>query len=136
MKNNKVIKITLYVCSLLALVYTGFTLFSTYESVTAYYEAYNAEIGAMDMITSLISNAFVPLMFAVVLYALAYIVEGVQSIYSEFEVVSTEESSNREAENAQTEPKEEEQKAENQESASEEEKAREDKEKNLEESSE
>lgn len=131
MKNNKVIKITLYVCSLLALVYTGFTLFSTYESVTAYYEAYNAEIGAMDMITSLISNAFVPLMFAVVLYALAYIVEGVQSIYSEFEVVSTEESSNLEVESVQTGPKGEDEKAENQEPASEE-----DKEENSEESSE
>lgn len=89
MKNKKMLQKVLYGLSLLALVYTGYVLFYTYDSVTQYYTAYGSSVSISQIvINNLISSAFAPFMFAIVLYVLAVILGMVDSLTQEFEIVA------------------------------------------------
>ena len=52
MKNKKMLQKVLYGLSLLALVYTGYVLFYTYDSVTQYYTAY----GSSAPVSQIVNN--------------------------------------------------------------------------------
>ena len=68
MKNKKMLQKVLYGLSLLALVYTGYVLFYTYDSVTQYYTAYGSSAPVSQIVNNLINSAFAPFMFAIVLH--------------------------------------------------------------------
>lgn len=91
MKNKNVLKNTLYGLSLISLVYTGYTLFYSYNSVTQYYSAYGQSAPLVDIVHNLLSNAFTPFILAIVLFSLAEIIQMVYGIRQEFEVVADEE---------------------------------------------
>ena len=64
-------------------------LFYTYDSVTQYYTAYGSSVSISQIvINNLISSAFAPFMFAIVLYVLAVILGMVDSLTQEFEIVA------------------------------------------------
>lgn len=88
MKNKKMLQKVLYGLSLLALVYTGYVLFYTYDSVTQYYTAYGSSAPVTQIVNNLINSAFAPFMFAIVLYVLAVILGMVDSLTQEFEIVA------------------------------------------------
>lgn len=94
-KKNPRLTIALYVCALLALAYTGFMLFYSYDSITSYYASYNTQAGVSEILTTLISNAFTPFMLSVILYALGALVSMVFDIRNEFEVVADQEESKK-----------------------------------------
>ena len=88
MKNKKMLQKVLYGLSLLALVYTGYVLFYTYDSVTQYYTAYGSSAPVSQIVNNLTNSAFAPFMFAIVLYVLAVILGMVDSLTQEFEIVA------------------------------------------------
>ncbi|MDO4466687.1 MAG: hypothetical protein Q4C49_06730 [Bacillota bacterium] len=69
MKNKSVLTITLYVFTLLSLVYLAFTLFSSYEQIVQYSSSYSLSVGTI--VLTLISSCYIPLVLTVILYALA-----------------------------------------------------------------
>lgn len=69
MKKEKNLTKILYVFVVLSLVYTGYTLFSTYSSLSTYIAA--GTITTAQIIETLISYCFNPVMLTVILYALA-----------------------------------------------------------------
>lgn len=88
MKNKKLLQKVLYGLSLLTLVYTGYVLFYTYDSVTQYYTAYGSSAPVMEIVNNLISSAFAPFMFTIILYVLAVILGMMDSLTQEFEIVA------------------------------------------------
>lgn len=69
MKKEKNLMKILYVFVVLSLVYTGYTLFSTYSALSTYIAA--GTITTAQIIETLISYCFNPVMLTVILYALA-----------------------------------------------------------------
>lgn len=69
MKKEKNLTKILYVFVVLSLVYTGYTLFSTYSALSTYIAA--GTITTAQIIETLISYCFNPVMLTVILYALA-----------------------------------------------------------------
>lgn len=69
MKKEKNLTKILYVFVVLSLVYTGYTLFSTYSALSTYIAA--GTITTAQVIETLISYCFNPVMLTVILYALA-----------------------------------------------------------------
>lgn len=69
MKKEKNLTKILYVFVVLSLVYTGYTLFSTYSALSTYITA--GTITTAQIIETLISYCFNPVMLTVILYALA-----------------------------------------------------------------
>lgn len=69
MKKEKNLSKILYVFVVLSLVYTGYTLFSTYSALSTYIAA--GTIETTQIIETLISYCFNPVMLTVILYALA-----------------------------------------------------------------
>lgn len=69
MKKEKNLTKILYVFVVLSLVYTGYTLFSTYSALSTYIAA--GTITTDQIIETLISYCFNPVMLTVILYALA-----------------------------------------------------------------
>ena len=69
MKKEKNLTKILYVFVVLSLVYTGYTLFSTYSALSTYIDA--GTITTAQIIETLISYCFNPVMLTVILYALA-----------------------------------------------------------------
>lgn len=69
MKKEKNLTKILYVFVVLSLVYTGYTLFSTYSALSTYIAA--GTITTAQIIETLISYCFNPIMLTVILYALA-----------------------------------------------------------------
>ena len=110
MKNKRLSQV-LYVFSVVALVYMGYTLFYSYDSITTYYAAYSSQAPVTEIFTSLISSAFTPLCMALIFYALGTIVGLLQGIRNEFEIAANQEEEKNSAENqeeikAAEEPKE------------------------------
>ena len=69
MKNAKNLSKILYVFVILSLVYTGYTLFSTYSAISSYVSAGSITTG--QVVETLISYCFTPAILTVILYALA-----------------------------------------------------------------
>lgn len=69
MKKEKNLTKILYVFVVLSLVYTGYTLFSTYSALSTYIAA--GTITTAQIIETLISYCFNPVMLTVILYAFA-----------------------------------------------------------------
>lgn len=69
MKKEKNLTKILYVFVVLSLVYTGYTLFSTYSALSTYIAT--GTITTAQIIETLISYCFNPVMLTVILYALA-----------------------------------------------------------------
>lgn len=69
MKKEKNLSKILYVFVVLSLVYTGYTLFSTYSALSTYIAA--GTITTVQIIETLISYCFNPVILTVILYALA-----------------------------------------------------------------
>ena len=90
MKKNKNLTKVLYAFVVLSLMYTCYTLFDTYSSISAYY---GDAITTTDKLLYVISNVFIPLMMTVVLYALAVMNETFGKLLpqDEVKVVVTEE---------------------------------------------
>ena len=110
MKNKRLSQV-LYVFSVVALVYMGYTLFYSYDSITTYYAAYRSQAPITEIFTSLISSAFTPFCMALIFYALGTIVGLLQGIRNEFEIAANQEEEKNSAENqeeikAAEEPKE------------------------------
>lgn len=110
MKNKRLSQV-LYVFSVVALVYMGYTLFYSYDSITAYYAVYSSQAPVTEIFTSLISSAFTPFCMALIFYALGTIVGLLQGIRNEFEIAANQEEEKNSAENqeeikAAEEPKE------------------------------
>ncbi|HIW18321.1 MAG TPA: hypothetical protein H9886_04220 [Candidatus Faecalicoccus intestinipullorum] len=110
MKNKRLSQV-LYVFSVVALVYMGYTLFYSYDSITTYYAAYSSQAPVTEIFTSLISSSFTPFCMALIFYALGTIVGLLQGIRNEFEIAANQEEEKNSAENqeeikAAEEPKE------------------------------
>lgn len=110
MKNKRLSQV-LYVFSVVALVYMGYTLFYSYDSITAYYAVYSSQAPVTEIFTSLISSSFTPFCMALIFYALGTIVGLLQGIRNEFEIAANQEEEKNSAENqeeikAAEEPKE------------------------------
>lgn len=69
MKKEKNLTKILYAFVVLSLVYTGYTLFSTYSALSTYIAA--GTITTAQIIETLISYCFNPVMLTVILYSLA-----------------------------------------------------------------
>lgn len=110
MKNKRLSQV-LYVFSVVALVYMGYTLFYSYDSITTYYAVYSSQAPVTEIFTSLISSSFTPFCMALIFYALGTIVGLLQGIRNEFEIAANQEEEKNSAENqeeikAAEEPKE------------------------------
>ena len=110
MKNKRLSQV-LYVFSVVALVYMGYTLFYSYDSITTYYAAYSSQAPVTEIFTSLISSDFTPFCMALIFFALGSIVGLLQGIRNEFEIAANQEEEKNSAENqeeikAAKEPKE------------------------------
>lgn len=88
MKSKQILKIFLYICSLLSLAYMAFQLFYTYNSVIAYYDSYGMSPSATDLLQSMVGACFSPFMTAIILFGIANVVEMLIDIRQEFEVAS------------------------------------------------
>lgn len=97
MKNNRLPQV-LYVFSIVALAYMGYTLFYSYDSITTYYAAYSSQAPITEIFTSLISSAFTPFCMALIFYALGVIVQMLQGIREEFEIAASQEEEKTEPE--------------------------------------
>lgn len=69
MKKAKNLSVVLYVFVVLSLIYTCYVIFASYSQLSAYVTAGTATM--MDVLLSLVSYAFTPLILTVILYALA-----------------------------------------------------------------
>ena len=88
MKKNKNLTIVLYVFVVLALMYTCFTIFQSYSAVVSYY---GSSATKSEVILYVISNAFMPFMMTVVLYALACMNETLFTLLPKEEPVEKKE---------------------------------------------